>query len=454
MRNTESLTMQAVLRTYKKEPSDASPILVGVPRIINFDIIVPSSVKPTIDRETRLYRHEDEAMQELLALYNGSPYEGHIYEDLAYVQYHSGVSILIDGAFGVEGSSIEEYHFSFGSSTGKEYTQKLGDINRFDSAVSASEYRPELGRKHVNIFRIDVIQESYLNCTVWVVDSRGHASEKKTIKIPVLPYRAPYITNPAAVRSDEAGVTSSTGAYARATASWAHTPMMIKKRDSDGNIIISDTTNDDGDEMYLYIDINKDAPWKADDDPLPQTPVAHMKIEGGFVTENQDVNGNYIWEWVLVNKNNPVTTPDGNVIWPDGVYEADYKASYVIGGTRQFNGLRFSVVDGLGATNVEIRTITASDYVIYFKQGGTGIAFGQRVERNQDNIFAINEDWDMRHGQYAVPAVFFSSSEAVTPPTPLSSTEVVGTHLLWIVTPPKQTDAPLSWKECKIYAYC
>ena len=87
---------------------------------------------------------------------------------------------------------------------------------------------------------------------------------------------------------------------------------------------------------------------------------------------------------------------------------------------------------------------TSSEYVIFFREGGTAIAFGQALSQNEDNRFVVTDSWSMLHGDNYIPTIIVSDTESLPPPPSTS-------HALLIKKPTLQTSG--QWNKCEVYYY-
>lgn len=420
MTNTPNATMSVQLRTYR------GTTLIQPVQNFTLEILVPESIRPILGEESlSLTRFHDTALNNLLLTYRVQE------EDIGCVQEHDGVTILADGASGVEGSTITDYVFIV---SGKTYTQSVNDTS-FNAAISKVAYANAVATgtvadAYVNVYKIPMIHSAYdISVMCYVVDTRGRKSASRTIKIPVTAYSVPSITEASSIRCDAEGTALETGLYARASATASYSRLTVVKRDSQGNIIYSSETDDEGNLIPNYQNLNTIEITVAFGEPTYDP--AHVDEDGNPIPT---------WTWI---------SPEEDVI---GTTLSPASGSKVVGDgvATHVTGIRFLANDYF-TSNLEIEDqpmeivfTTSSEYVIFFREGGTGVSFGQALSANEDNRFVVNGSWAMLHGDYYIPSVVISTvAPNFVPPS--------NSSMLWLK--PDDTDTVGNWMGCKVYIY-
>ena len=418
MANTPNATMSVQLRTYR------GTALIQPVQNFTLEILVPESIRPTLPEEgLSLTRFHDTALNNLLLTYRVQE------EDIGCVQEHDGVTVLADGAAGAEGSTITDYVFIV---SGKTYTQSVSDAN-FNAAISKVAYANAVttgtvADAYVNVYKIPLVRSAYdISVMCYVVDSRGRKSISRTIKIPVTAYSIPAITEASSIRCDAEGTALENGLYARASATSTYSRLTVVKRDSSGNIIY--TTDEDDNLVPTYQNLN----------------TVELTVAFGWPTYDPahvDEDGNPIpvWTWISPEDDvigTPLSPSSGSKVVGDG------NADHVVGIRILANDYFTSDLD-ISAQPMEIVFTTSSEYVIFFREGGTGVSFGQALSAEEDNRFVVAESWSMLHGDQYIPSIIISPTVPRTDPA-------TTLHLLWLK--PDDTDTVGNWMGCKVYVY-
>lgn len=68
-------------------------------------------------------------------------------------------------------------------------------------------------------------------------------------------------------------------------------------------------------------------------------------------------------------------------------------------------------MDRYGGVGERIVSLDTTDYTMFFKRGGNGVAFGQETLSNTDAL-EVNPQWEILHGSYVVPHVAYVATTA------------------------------------------
>lgn len=414
--NTAVMNVQLVTKT--------ADIIVYPIQNLYLTLNVPSSLKPTLS-ELYLTRFHDSLLSTLFFTQRVDD------DDIGCVQNHDAVSILTDGAQGIEGSRITDYVFTI---SGRSYTQHVGAP--LESPISYTAYAQQVQQglawdhNYCNVYKIPVITSAYdITVTGYVIDSRGQRSTMKTLTIPVTACIQPQINEGSSIRCDAEGTALETGGYARASMAATYSRLTVVARDLvTGQIIYTGEVDDQGNPIPQYRNLN----------------TLEMVAYYGYPTyspDQVDEDGNPIvtWTWYLEDGTvlgNGTSSVSGSAVIGDGTAAHSTAVLFVA------NDYFTSEEDFEDQPHLIVFT-TSSEYVIFFREGGTGIAFGQALGSNEDNRFVVTESWSMMHGEGYIPTIIVQ--EGSTPPAIPSVTS----HAIWLQ--PINHDG--GWTQCNVYYY-
>lgn len=116
----------------------------------------------------------------------------------------------------------------------------------------------------------------------------------------------------------------------------------------------------------------------------------------------------------------------GDSEWTLGKDSMVLGTTYVLGGdlgTNYTYQVRFTLTDAFG-TIEKVVDVSTSQYTMFFKKGGTGVAFGKVCE----NAFAVEfaPDWRILHGAFHLRPVYYSTDKNSPPSNPVEG-------LVWLV---------------------
>ena len=209
---------------------------------------------------------------------------------------------------------------------------------------------------------INPIQESgNVHVTVKCTDSRGRDSDEYTFPLKVIPYSSPAISGAMAYRCDAEGVSNEQGTYVRAQAAVEYSP--CSKDDGTARNAIT---------LKSFYQKIGDSDWTAG--------VASM-TPGNFYTFG------------------------GGQIATANTYQ-----------------VKFVVFDAF-KTVERVITVSTSQFLVFFRRGGTAIGIGKKSRSDKAYIVDISEDWDVWQGNLNVTQLLKSLSSLSVPDIVYSQTQ-------------------------------
>ena len=197
--------------------------------------------------------------------------------------------------------------------------------------------------------------------TAKCVDSRGRESDEFLFQIDVLPYAVPAILGAMAYRCDSEGTSNEQGTYIRAEAAVSSSP--CAKSDGTARNVIT--------LKCLYQKVG-DSTWKNGIESM---------IPGTFYT------------------------------FGDGTVEttSTYQVKFVVSDA-------FKTVE-------RIFTVSTSQYLLFFRRGGTAIGIGKKSRDDAQYVIDISEDWTVLYGNLNVTEIIKAMASAQIPDIVYSPTQ-------------------------------